>query len=365
MLRGHNWDSEQAQSFQAARSLELARHAVENVPFYRKVWGAAGVELGDLRSMDDFQRLPITTKAQLQDAELGVVADGVDALSLSAHETSGSSGQPLLIRRTAFEDRILQAIRVQRRRQMYGLRWRDRRVTIRYGGDELWRPGLWSRLGIFQQRNIECRLPTAELAAAVSASRPHVLSGYPCSLADIADVVGKNLGDLRYVISAGDMLSVPARRRIESCFGVPVYDAYGAHECNLLAQQRKRGVFHVAEESVLIEVLRADGTQAVVGEQGEAVITALHSFAAPIIRYRLGDLLVPGVPCGCGIGGQRLQQLVGRVQEMFERPDGSTYHPFLVTVPLDAIGGDKIRNYRVTQTATDRLEVLIEPRGEF
>lgn len=363
--QGHGGDGKQASAFQSTRSLELARYALQSVSLYRDVWGAAGVTAGDLRTMEDFRRLPIVTKEQLQDAGAGVVADGVDLRRLRGHETSGSSGQPLVIRRTRLEDQLLQAIRVRRMMKMYGLRLRDRRVGIRYGGDAMWSPGLYSRIGLLRQQSIECRRPTEQIVEAVIRANPNVLGGYPCSLADIADAVGNTLGSLRYVIAAGDTLSAPTRRRIEAGFGVPVYDSYAAHECNLLAQQCTWGVFHIAEESALIEILRADGMPAAVGEQGEAVITALHSFAAPIIRYRLGDLLVPGEPCECGAGGRTIQHLVGRVQEMFERPDGSTYHPFLVTVPLDAVGGRKIRTYRVTQLSATRIEVLIEPRSEF
>ncbi len=271
----------------------------------------------------------------------------------------------MTIRRTAFEDRLLQAIRIRRMMKMHGLRLSDRRVGIRYGGDQMWSAGTVGRFGILRKQHIECRLATDQIAAEVVRTNPNVLTGYPCSLADVAEELGPALPELRIVIAAGDSLTRPLRQRIEAGFGKPVYDAYGAHECNLLALQCRRGIFHLAEESALIEVLRPDGRPASVGEQGEAVVTALHSFGMPIIRYRLGDLLVPGERCHCGASGRTLQQLLGRVQELFERPDGSAYHPFIVSVPLDTIGADRTRTYRVTQLSPQRVEVLIEPRREF
>jgi phenylacetate-CoA ligase len=362
---GHAWNEQRTAEFQATRVLELARHALRHVSIYRKLWGAARVTPGDLRSMDNFHILPILSKEELQDAGSDSIAEGIDRRKLRCHETGGSSGQPLDIHRTAFEDRLLQAIRIRRIMKMHGVRLSARRVEIRYGGDAMWSQGTLDRLGILRKQYIDCRLEINQIKTEIVRANPNILTGYPCSLADVADKLELALPKLRIVITGGDSLTQPLRQRIEAGFGKPVYSAYGAHECNLLALQCKRGVFHLAEESALIEVLRPDGRPASIGEQGEAVVTSLHSFAMPIIRYRLGDLLVLGNRCHCGASGRTLQQLVGRVQELFERPDGSTYHPFNISGPLDTIGADKTRTYRVTQLSPQCVEVLIEPRGEF
>jgi phenylacetate-CoA ligase len=364
LAKGHSWDGEQVAAFHRQRLTNLVRHCYARTPFYRALWKAAGIEPGDIRTIEDFRRLPIVTKTQLQDAGPKLISDNVPGSRLKLHRTSGSSGQPIEVRRTAFEDRLLQAIRVRRLMRMYGLRWTDRRTSVRVARPE-WDPGFYARLGILRQQTFDCRLPAEQLAVRIVRSNPHTLQGYPCILADMAERIGGKLPNLRFAISGGDQLIETLRERIQAGLGKPLHEVYGAHECNLIALSCGLGARHVVEESVFLEVVRGDGSPAMAGEQGEAVITALHSFSAPIVRYRLGDLLVPGGPCDCGAAGRTIAQITGRVADLFERPDGSTYHPLAIVIPLEDIGRGLIRAFRVTQHSPGRMTILIEPLGEF
>lgn len=364
LAKGHSWDGEQVAAFHRGRLTALVHHSYARTPFYRALWKTAGVEPGDIRTIEDFRRLPIVTKTQLQDAGSKFISDEVRSSQLQLHRTGGSSGQPIEIRRTTFEDKLLQAIRVRRLMSMHGLRLTDRRTAVRVARKK-WDPGFYARLGILRQQTIDCRLPAEELASEIVRSNPHVLHGYPCSLADAAERMSGQLPNLRFAVSGGDRLTEPQRQRIEAGLGKPLHDIYGAHECNLIALSCRFGARHVAEESVFLEVLREDGGVAEAGEQGEAVITALHSFSMPIVRYRLGDLLVSGGPCACGASGRTLTEITGRTADLFERPDGSTYHPLAIVLPLQGIGRGLIRTFRVTQHSPVRMTILIEPLAAF
>jgi phenylacetate-coenzyme A ligase PaaK-like adenylate-forming protein len=84
------------------------------------------------------------------------------------------------------------------------------------------------------------------------------------------------------------------RQRIEAGFGAPVIDFYDSHEFNMIAWQRPgTGYYQLAAQSVISEVLQ-DGHPVEIGEQGEFVGTALHSWAMPFIRFRLGDIVTRG-----------------------------------------------------------------------
>ena len=364
LARGHSWDGEQVRAFHGERLTALVHHSYARTPFYRALWKAAGIEPGDIRTIEDFRRLPVVTKAQLQDAGPKFISDEVSGSRLQLHRTGGSSGQPIEIRRTALEDKLLQAIRVRRLMSMHGLRLTDRRTSVRVARRK-WDPGFYARLGFLRQQTIDCRLPAEELAARIVRSNPHVLQGYPCSLADAAERIGGKLPNLRFAVSGGDQLTGPLRERIEIGLGKPLHEVYGAHECNLIALSCRLGARHVAEESVFLEVIREDGNLAEAGEQGEAVITALHSFSMPIVRYRLGDLLVSGGPCECGASGRTLARIIGRTSDLFENPDGSTYHPLAIVLPLQSIGRGLIRTFRVTQHSSGRITILIEPIADF
>jgi phenylacetate-coenzyme A ligase PaaK-like adenylate-forming protein len=79
---------------------------------------------------------------------------------------------------------------------------------------------------------------------------------------------------------------------------------------------------------MILEVLRDDGRPALPGEEGEVVGTALHSWIAPLIRFRMGDLVTRGAgPCSCGASNSVLTRVQGRVADRFFLPSGRSIHP--------------------------------------
>ena len=85
-----------------------------------------------------------------------------------------------------------------------------------------------------------------------------------------------------------------------SHWGVEVADAYSTVELGTIAHQCPANEnLHVQSESILPEVLGDDGTPCLPGEVGRVVITALHNFATPLIRYELGDYAEVGEACPC------------------------------------------------------------------
>ncbi|MGQ9633623.1 MAG: hypothetical protein ACUVXB_05195, partial [Bryobacteraceae bacterium] len=158
--------------------------------------------------------------------------------------------------------------------------------------------------GLLPRYSVSCLLPAPEILARLSKIQPDILGGYPDALAWIAsEAVKEDLRRIRprFVTTGGETLTPDLRARIAECFRAPVYDSYAAHEFNLLAYEcRETGLYHVAEENVLLEVLD-NGRPVAPGQTGEVVATALHSFAMPSLPYWTGDLAVRGpLRCPCG-----------------------------------------------------------------
>ena len=83
---------EQFEKFQRA-----FEYAAKNSPFYHEVYAAAGIELGDLKTPEDIQRLPTTDKYDLRRAyPLGIQAVP-DEEVVRIHSSSGTTGQPVII----------------------------------------------------------------------------------------------------------------------------------------------------------------------------------------------------------------------------------------------------------------------------
>ena len=144
---------------------------------------------------------------------------------------------------------------------------------------------------------------------------------------------------------------------------VPIVDAYSAQEVGYIALQcPEHEHYHVQAERLIVEVLRDDDTPCAVGETGRVVVTDLHNFATPILRYELGDYAEVGRACPCGRGLPVLNRILGRRRNMLVYPDGRTTWPLFAVACREAA---RYRDLQVVQTRTDLLRVRVLPDGEL
>ena len=358
-LRGSSrWDREQARRFQARRLSLLVRHAWENVPYYREQFEAHGLRPESVRGLADLGRLPAAERTDMQQQPVArLVARGYDAARLRCWRTSGSSGQPFTIRRTPLEDRLLQWLRIRQLRRL-GMRWTDVRTYSALGEE----PARRSFMPFLRRAPVNILAPAREILDRLAEVRPDVLALYAGTLAWISGAAEPRDRERirpRLIVPVAEALTPLMRRRIEEAFAAPVYDFYAAHEFNLIASEcGKTGLLHLEETGVLVEVLK-DGRPCAEGEAGEVHGTALHSFAMPFLRYRLGDIAVRGPdPCPCGAPCATLARVEGRSAERFLLASGKTLHPFALVAPVTR-EAEWVRQYQVVQEALDHVRVLV------
>lgn len=352
----------EVQAFQSRQLRRLVRHVYERVPYYRRLFQEVGLRSQDIRGVADLERIPITTRQTLQSLPVeDLVAQGFDVRKLVLHRTSGSSGEPLSIRRTLFEDRLLQAFRL---RVLFGLGMRltDHRTAVVTARDEP--SGILRRLGLLRYQEIDCLEPPQKILRALHATPPQVLRGFPGTLSWLAGFIGdedRAVIQPRILVTDSESLTDEMRARMEAAFGVRVTDFYDSHEFNMIAWEcRAGGVYHVSDLSVIAEVL-SGGKPAAEGEDGELVGTALHSWAMPFIRFRLGDLVTRGpATCHCGAGNTTLERVQGRLMDRFEFLDGTTLHPYRLVRPL-LNENPWIQRFQIVQETADHILVNIVP----
>ncbi len=174
---------------------------------------------------------------------------------------------------------------------------------------------------------------------------PEYLITYPSNVLALArkcEQRGIKLPSLREIRTFGEILEPHTREAVHRAFGVKTVDMYSSQEVGYIALQcPDHEHYHVQSENVLVEVLREDGTPCEAGEIGRIVVTALHNFATPIIRYRIGDFAEVGSPCPCGRGLPVLNRVVGRQRNMLVLPNGDLRWPSIevetVTKGVDEI----------------------------
>lgn len=165
---------------QNRRLRRLVEHAYLHVPYYRTLMDNAGLAPADVRGTADLAGFPMTSKKDIKRAAApDLVSDAVRADRLPEFKTTGSTGVPLVVRRSKAEDLLFHLFRMRAIRS-YGLRARDQVVRIRSGNLDYiplsWRLARAFRL--YRQSVIDTRDTPQENAARLLALRPDVLTGY-------------------------------------------------------------------------------------------------------------------------------------------------------------------------------------------
>jgi len=112
---------------------------------------------------------------------------------------------------------------------------------------------------------------------------------------------------------------------------------------------------------VIVEVMR-DGRPAAAGEEGEVVVTNLHAYAMPFIRYRLADAVTRGSDqCACGQPFSTIRAIQGRMNDYFSLPDGRRMHPYRILERLLPEDDIWIRQYQLLQDRPDRIVMQVVP----
>jgi phenylacetate-CoA ligase len=361
----------EVKAFQDAHLRRLVLHAYENVPYYRKLFDRNRLHPRHIRGTSDLDLIPISSKQAMRERPDQERLDRtVDQRRLLTVCTSGSTGEPFMVRRTWLE----QAFRVlfwERCQRSFGLRLPERIMNVGRGrrGDPK-DTKLVGRLlraaGIHPTLSIDGIVqPPEEVVRRLETFRPHLIGALPSILCLTADyLLAQGRQDIRPRILSvgGEVLTPLMRRRLTQAFGVAPVQTYASHEFPLMGWEcGVSGELHTCDDGVILEVLR-DGQPAAAGEEGEVVVTNLHAYAMPFIRYRLADLVTRGSDqCACGQPFSTIRAIQGRMNDYFSLPDGRRLHPYRILEKLLPEGDAWIRQYQLLQDRPDRIVMQIVP----
>ena len=148
------------------------------------------------------------------------------------------------------------------------------------------------------------------------------------------------------------------REACHETFGCRIVENYTSGETGYIALQCPQcAKLHVQSEVALVEVIDAEGRACQSGEIGRVVVTPLHNFAMPLLRYEIGDEAEVGEPCACGRGLPALSRIVGRTQDYFVLRSGERRRVDVNHYRLSAIAA--VMEFQVEQSDYDNLELKL------
>jgi phenylacetate-CoA ligase len=375
---------EQIEQRQLAEIRSLAAHCLENVPYYREQLTAAGVVPAEIRTLDDFRKIPILSRQTCGERAADLQARRLPAgmVPLESSMTSGTSGVPLKVFQTNLVRRWWWACNLR------DLEWRrfDPRGTLaalrpprspvkpssqacREGVSlPSWFPALDRLIVSGTSHGMDPVQEPRQQLEWLGRVAPNYLIGFPTVLEVLARLLreeGRCLPGLRGIQTISEVLTDEARRLIEGAFGTPVQDLYSCAEAGYAASPCPDGHgLHVHAEHVLLEVLDDAGRPCTFGQTGRVVLTTLHNYLAPFLRYEILDEATVGPSvCPCGRGLPLLTRVDGKRWPYFQLADRRLKHSSSLMQALYRLGG--MRQFQVVQRAVDHLLIRLVPDRDW
>ena len=292
-------------AMQNERFLKLMKRGWE-VPFYQRLWGAKGIEAGDIRSLDDITKLPVYDKTDLMAsiAEFPPYGDfaglgGADRPPTIFHTTSGTTGRPQALL-FGPKGREITNLLVGRMYRWQGLSPQD--VVQSVYGHGMINGGHYIREAVTHFTNsiflsagtgIETRsVNQVSLMADFNVSVLVGFIDYIRKLAEVAKAEGL-LDKINIKMICGH-LGTEDRASVEQAWGgAKAYDWYGVGDTGSIAGEGpERDGLYVWEDAQYLELLDVDtGAQVGAGETGDMVVTCLFKDdIAPCIRFNTHDI---------------------------------------------------------------------------
>jgi phenylacetate-coenzyme A ligase PaaK-like adenylate-forming protein len=357
-------------AYRAPLVSKLLAHARQNTQFYRD-----RIDF-DVNSPDSigksWAQIPILTRAQAVENYDRLISERIPA---EVGQTSGSTGMPLRYRSSvAFEvancaltERMFRWWRVDGKKsyvQIGALPSKSKAppspgAAITSYGWHTGRPTNGVKYSLSRGYDIDTQLDW------LLARRPAYLMAPAGTIRELAATAQRRGIALEFdlVFSIAAVLEADTRDLCRSVFGTEIADTYGAQEAgHIAAQCPDCGEYHVSDDAAVVEILRDDGSSAAAGETGRVIVTPLHNYAMPLIRYELGDFAEVGAgERACGRKLPTLRRILGRYRNLFRFRDGTRIWPMPGGFHLHKFMA--LRQFQIVQTDFDHIEIRYVPEG--
>lgn len=347
---------------------QLIKHAQTHVPFYTERLPKS------IDWVQKFENIPLLTKATIKDNLERLKSDDIDSRDWRWNHTGGSTGQPL----TVAQDRTYDYWRVASERFFY-----EQMLGVEV--DRVPKVLLWGSMAdVFKQKaRLKDRIFTwaqnlttlntytmseehmAQYIEIINKRKPVIIRGYAGSLHRIARYAKEHnlrLYHPKVVVSAAETLTKEMRELMEEMYGCKVHNYYGSREVGAIAGECKKGKIHIFAFNHRMEVLDMEGKPVAPGQEGRVIITTLHNYAMPLIRYQIEDTAIAGGACACGLQLPTIEHVTGRIWDYFVTKEGEMVLGGVFTRQL----WDKpwVREFQVVQNDYEDFDIFYVPKGE-
>jgi phenylacetate-CoA ligase len=314
------------EEIQFERLKQTVKRCYEKVPLYREKFDEIGLKPEDIKSLDDLEKLPFTTKDDLRENyPFGLFTVPLDQI-VRIHASSGTTGKPTVVGYTPNDievwaevmARTLGCGEVTHRdivQNAYGYGLFTGGLGIHYGAEKIGATVIPISGGNTKRQIMIMQ----DFGSTVLTCTP----SYALYIAEVAEEMGVDLKELNLRVGffGAEPWSENMRKQIEEKLGLHALDIYGLSEVigpGVANECMEKNGLHIFDDHFIPEIINPEtGERLPYGEEGELVFTCVTKEALPLIRYRTRDItrLIPE-PCPCGRTHIRMARITGRADDM-------------------------------------------------
>ena len=303
------WQQETLRERQEYAFLALVHQAYQKSPFYRQLYDLHHVDITKIKKIEDIQRLPTITKADVRD-HIDDIFIG-SRLNRSTAHTSGTTGSPMTLYRD-YQSVVKEAAYQWSHRMSFGYELGMKTVTLRGNLGK-------SQMECFDPHSNTLYLSSYNLSKnnaewyyeRIRDFGPHAILAYPSSLETLANYfqgMGKSL-HVPLSFTSSESVYAHQREKVEAQFNTKIVDWYGNAERTIALEQNTLGLYDEIPLYSINEFF-----------DDHAITTSLINFSFPLIRYRVDDVFVTA---DAEKGEKVIESIQGRSNDYLLLPDGT------------------------------------------
>lgn len=331
-------------NYQNEKLCDLVRHIYNNVPFYRRIFDKNKLTPSDIKSRNDLHKLPVINKKDVRENFNGFINENIKLNDLKVGHTSGTTGTPFEILWDQKVEIVTNAA-LWRHRGWGGFKFGDKYATLLgrvvvpmsrkrppfHRINYPWNQYLFSSFHL-KDKYIGYYIDEFEKQDI------RFLEAYPSTAYILARYLEQHnlFYKMKGIFTSSETLLPIQRELIEKRFQCKIFDYYGSAERVMFSGEcEKHKGHHLCLEYGITEILNEKDEPVSTGEYGRAVLTGLHNYGMPLIRYEVGDICsIQTKECSCGRGLPLLGPITTKAEDIVVLPDGRLISSSVLTHPF-------------------------------
>ncbi|SHL68559.1 phenylacetate--CoA ligase family protein [Flavobacterium chilense] len=369
---------EQIKNFQEQKLTELLHYISQYSPFYKRLFAGQNIDISKIKTLEDLQYLPVTTKEDLQEYNDDFLCVPQNKI-IDYASTSGTLGDPVTfgltdsdLDRLAYNEAISFACA--------GIAEGDV-VQLMTTIDRKFMAGLAYFLGLRKLKvgviRVGAGIPELQWDSILKYKPTHLITvpSFLLKLIEYAEAHGidYNNSSIKGAICIGESLRNQdfsmniLSNKITEKWNIKLFSTYASTEMSTAFTECEHGVGgHHHPELIIVEVLDENNIPVKDGEVGELTFTTLGIEAMPLLRFKTGDIVqLHNSPCACGRNTLRVGPVVGRKKQMIKYKGTTLYPPAMNDV---LSGFDNIENHIIeistNDLGTDEIVIKIAVKNQ-